>query len=878
MCSSYTLPFVDYDERSFYGTWRVSKYEPFVEGAAAKSNDSGIEGTELTLEEGYDVRWKIPRDVEAIPLFSCESYEVILTHPAKLTFINSTAGRIPFSAEFDSLSQLQLTFDKAFILHCEKIPQSETIQEAPFSYLSALENGYFSDLAITSASGKNYHVHRIILKLGCPEQNWESESSLSGKLSPPSYQICPLDGLSDNVLVTVMHFLYSGSIPPSLSETGARECLNAVMKLNGLEKLANLCEKYLENYAVRTQIENLCDELEDCGMKITNFIRLKPEAIRVTSESSALWQGIKCAIREFAVGLLKIVQICKIFSDRRNELSREERHRIMKNCRKRLPNLIMLAAGFYETIIPCLAKQSSEARSELASYFLTEAEPMFDEVTKIISEIRKTLLTIIDVNGTKRRQKESFLAKTLKNAVHLKELSRLSNLHTEVDGLIKNFVLKKEHFGRLNDAEKVEAVSHMIECAAEEFPVVLDRITNLHDNLEARLSWTQWKYYFKMGAAKVAWMIEKSKYSKHSLMEAIGALRKLVERDDFDAALNALGLIDLKKDDAKSASSSFMKQKRPSFSQDVESLCIPPVPRDNFLSCRAEEMLNTSDSLFADMRFVLHFVNNDNENVTQVIPAHRVLVACHCDWFRKALLSGMKEDITREINIYDCSPDLFQHFLRYVYSGRLNCSSIGTEALADLIAISDQYEVDSLKRVCEGALKPRVSSDNVLELITIGDRFNASRLRECCMDYIIQHPDLLQSEIFSELPAKLQADIKELTECNQREMAEKTQYLWSYKFRRGQQRSPSHSQHSPSEDIADLSSEMEMINRLANDLHQVPTFDNQSDDGCTLESCCEGMRDILGDDITLEELEQLAVAADYDVNRAVNFYFNSQLG
>ena len=46
-------------------------------------------------------------------------------------------------------------------------------------------------------------------------------------------------------------------------------------------------------------------------------------------------------------------------------------------------------------------------------------------------------------------------------------------------------------------------------------------------------------------------MIEKSKYSKNSLMEAIGTLRKLVKRDDFDTALNSLGLIDLGKDDAK---------------------------------------------------------------------------------------------------------------------------------------------------------------------------------------------------------------------------------------------------------------------------------------------------------------------------------------
>ena len=42
-----------------------------------------------------------------------------------------------------------------------------------------------------------------------------------------------------------------------------------------------------------------------------------------------------------------------------------------------------------------------------------------------------------------------------------------------------------------------------------------------------------------------------------------------------------------------------------------------------------------------------------------------------------------------------------------------------------------------------------------------------------------------------------------------------------------------------------------------------------------MESCCEKIRDVLGDFVPSEELERLAIAADFDVNRAVNFYFSS---
>lgn len=33
------------------------------------------------------------------------------------------------------------------------------------------------------------------------------------------------------------------------------------------------------------------------------------------------------------------------------------------------------------------------------------------------------------------------------------------------------------------------------------------------------------------------------------------------------------------------------------------------------------------------------------------VPAHRVVIAARCDWFRCALLSGMKESIDRFVNM-----------------------------------------------------------------------------------------------------------------------------------------------------------------------------------------------------------------------------------
>ena len=64
----------------------------------------------------------------------------------------------------------------------------------------------------------------------------------------------------------------------------------------------------------------------------------------------------------------------------------------------------------------------------------------------------------------------------------------------------------------------------------------------------------------------------------------------------------------------------------------------------------------------ADMRFILDKTDlthcptcAEYEGKVQEIPAHRVIVATRCEWFRRALLSGMKESIERFAGIYSVS-------------------------------------------------------------------------------------------------------------------------------------------------------------------------------------------------------------------------------
>lgn len=53
------------------------------------------------------------------------------------------------------------------------------------------------------------------------------------------------------------------------------------------------------------------------------------------------------------------------------------------------------------------------------------------------------------------------------------------------------------------------------------------------------------------------------------------------------------------------------------------------------------------------------------------IPAHRVIVANTCDYFKSMLLSAFKESNSNIIELKDINPDAFEHVIRAIYGEAL---------------------------------------------------------------------------------------------------------------------------------------------------------------------------------------------------------------
>ncbi|CAL1278745.1 unnamed protein product [Larinioides sclopetarius] len=256
----------------YCGTWRIVKCLALPQS----SESTGIEGTEFTLDESGDVTWNVPEDTEPMPFFNCETYELYSSNPHYLRFFGTFVGHvIEFQVDRPKDDTIQLTYEGWCILQCERVlnVNSKQFQSTPYSFLCALVEGYFSDLTIYASNGKEFKVHKTILKLGNSAIDWDE--------SP-----CPLSSLPEDVLYTILHYLYSECLPDPLDDETAKSCVAATNDLPGFEGFKEICHLYLKNNALLDQILTLVEEIHSSGDRIIDFFSGKSDALSCSSTSS----------------------------------------------------------------------------------------------------------------------------------------------------------------------------------------------------------------------------------------------------------------------------------------------------------------------------------------------------------------------------------------------------------------------------------------------------------------------------------------------------------------------------------------------------------------------------------------------------------------
>jgi len=131
------------------------------------------------------------------------------------------------------------------------------------------------------------------------------------------------------------------------------------------------------------------------------------------------------------------------------------------------------------------------------------------------------------------------------------------------------------------------------------------------------------------------------------------------------------------------------------------------------------------------------------------IHGHRILLSLVSDCFRAMFSGGFLESSIKEIEIPDCSSDIFLQMMEYLYTGQIpevvaqsGCSpdevgGLSADALRtiQLLELADRFMLDHLKQVCEGILKPLVDAHTCEFMLDVALRMNAPQLEQLCRFY-----------------------------------------------------------------------------------------------------------------------------------------------
>lgn len=130
----------------------------------------------------------------------------------------------------------------------------------------------------------------------------------------------------------------------------------------------------------------------------------------------------------------------------------------------------------------------------------------------------------------------------------------------------------------------------------------------------------------------------------------------------------------------------------------------------------------------ADVHFVFH-----DEDESERVPAHKMLLAIRSDVFEAMFFGEMKE--TGDITIVDASADAFKEFLQFFY---LNKIDLTMENISDVVNLCKKYGIDECLMICEAFLKESLNIENVCSAYGLAILFDLDNLKSICKELIVE--------------------------------------------------------------------------------------------------------------------------------------------
>ncbi|XP_050427019.1 BTB/POZ domain-containing protein 9-like [Adelges cooleyi] len=124
------------------------------------------------------------------------------------------------------------------------------------------------------------------------------------------------------------------------------------------------------------------------------------------------------------------------------------------------------------------------------------------------------------------------------------------------------------------------------------------------------------------------------------------------------------------------------------------------LPLHEYLKNHRNEHIDHTDVLVEFIRN-LHLSDICSDVVLFVgeerLPAHRIILASHSEYFRRVFFEDDKKSHKSEVNLSDAPVTSFEMLLKYIYTGRINLGDLKSEEVFEFLRISDYFGISNLK-------------------------------------------------------------------------------------------------------------------------------------------------------------------------------------
>lgn len=150
--------------------------------------------------------------------------------------------------------------------------------------------------------------------------------------------------------------------------------------------------------------------------------------------------------------------------------------------------------------------------------------------------------------------------------------------------------------------------------------------------------------------------------------------------------------------------------------------------------------------------------NKDFSDVTFVVegkevPSHKMILELRSEHFRCLFSSGLREAVSKKIEIPDCTESVFLDVLQFIYT---DYCEVNDDNCISLLEQGNFFQLDRLKAICEQFWYHNISVSNAASVLQVADHCNAKQLKDFALEFIFKNiREVVQTQAFKELDPSL---------------------------------------------------------------------------------------------------------------------------